>query len=90
MVCQRAGISCLEATVVSAYSTVTGLLGAAQRLGRFGHTDIQSELSSLFPVIEDVCEQYHDAELGAMYSFAPLADVMGMTHERADRRLFMS
>jgi len=25
-----------------------------------------------------------------MCSFAPLADVMGMRHERADRRLFMS
>jgi len=25
-----------------------------------------------------------------MCSFAPLADVMGMAHERADRRLFMS
>ncbi|MFD1641434.1 urease accessory protein UreF [Halohasta litorea] len=90
VVAQRAGLGCREAAVVSAYSTVAGLLGAAQRLGRFGHTDIQSQLSRLFPVIEDVCEQYRDAELGAMYSFAPLADVMGMTHERADRRLFMS
>jgi len=90
MVAQRAGISCSEAALISAYSTVTGLLGAAQRLGRFGHTDIQSQLSTLFPVIEEVCDRYYDAELGAMYSFAPLADVMGMTHERADRRLFIS
>ena len=90
VVCQRAGVSCREAAVVSAYSTTAGLLGAAQRLGRFGHTDIQSQLSALFPVIEEICEQYHDAELQAMCSFAPLADVMGMTHERADRRLFMS
>jgi len=90
MVCQQSGVDCREAAVVSAYSTVTGLLGAAQRLGRFGHTDIQAQLSGLFPVIEEVCEQYHDAELQSMCSFAPLADVMGMTHERADRRLFMS
>ncbi len=90
MVCQQSGVDCHEAALVSAYSTVTGLLGAAQRLGRFGHTDIQAQLSGLFPVIEAVCGQYHDTELQAMYSFAPLADVMGMTHERADRRLFMS
>ena len=90
MVAERAGIGPHEAALVSAYSTVTGLLGAAQRLGRFGHTDIQSELSRLFPTVEAVCEQYHDADLGAMCSFAPLADVMGMSHERADRRLFMS
>ncbi|MFW6321871.1 MAG: urease accessory protein UreF [Halohasta sp.] len=90
VVCQRAGLTAEEAAVVGAYSSVTGLLGAAQRLGRFGHTDIQSQLSRLFPVIESIAAQYSDADLRTMYSFAPLADVMGMAHERADRRLFMS
>ncbi|MEF8827488.1 MAG: urease accessory UreF family protein [Haloarcula sp.] len=90
VVCQQAGLGAREAALVSAYGSVTGLLGAAQRLGRFGHTAIQAQLSGLFPVIEDVCERYHDVDLGAMCSFAPLADVMGMAHERADRRLFMS
>jgi len=90
LLCQRAGIGRREAALVGAYSTVTGRLGAAQRLGRFGHTEIQSELAALFPTIESVCDRYHDADLAAMCSFAPLADVMGMRHERADRRLFMS
>ncbi|MFW5978359.1 MAG: urease accessory protein UreF [Halohasta sp.] len=90
VVAQSAGIGSHEAALMGAYSTVAGLLGAAQRLGRFGHTDIQSELSRLFPTVEAVCEEYHDADLGSMCSFAPLADVMGMSHERADRRLFMS
>ncbi|GAB7010087.1 urease accessory protein UreF [Halorubrum trueperi] len=90
VVCQRAGIGVREAALVSAYASVAGLLAAAQRLGRFGHTAIQSQLAELFPVIEEVCDRYHDAELDAMCSFAPLADVMGMSHERADRRLFMS
>jgi urease accessory protein len=90
LVCEQAGISRSEAAVVSAYSTVTGLLGAAQRLGRFGHTDIQAQLSALSPVVETVCDRYHDADHREMYSFAPLADVMGMSHENANRRLFMS
>jgi urease accessory protein len=90
VVCQRAGLSSREAALVSAYASVSGLLAAAQRLGRFGHTAVQSQLSEQFPVIEEVCDRYHDAELSAMCSFAPLADVMGMSHERADRRLFMS
>jgi Urease accessory protein UreF len=90
VVCQQAGLGAREAALVSAYGSVTGLLGAAQRLGRFGHTAIQAQLSELFPVIEEIVEQYYDADLGAMCSFAPLADVMGMAHERADRRLFMS
>ena len=90
VVCQQAGLGCREAALVSAYGSVTGLLGAAQRLGRFGHTAIQAQLSTLFPVIEEICEGYYDANLTAMCSFAPLADVRGMAHERADRRLFMS
>jgi len=89
-VCHASGLQCREAALVSAYSSVTGLLGAAQRLGRFGHTAIQAQLAELFPTIESVCERYHDAELTAMCSFAPLADIRGMEHERADRRLFMS
>jgi Urease accessory protein UreF len=90
VVCQQASLDCREAALVSAYGSVTGLLGAAQRLGRFGHTAIQALLSRLFPVMEDICDRYHKTDLTAMCSFAPLADVMGMAHERADRRLFMS
>lgn len=90
VVCSRAGLDDREAALVSAYTSVTGLLAAAQRLGRFGHTAIQSQLSRLFPVMSAVCDRYHDTDLRAMCSFAPLADAMGMRHERADRRLFMS
>lgn len=90
VVAQRAGIDRREACLVGAYSFATGILGAAQRLGRFGHTDIQAQLAALLPVIESVCAEYADADLETLASFAPLAETMGMAHERADRRLFMS
>ncbi|MHC3436786.1 urease accessory protein UreF [Natrialbaceae archaeon A-gly3] len=90
VVTQRAGIERADACLVGAYSVVTELLGAAQRLGRFGHTDIQTQLAELLPVVESVCAEYHDAQLESLASFAPLAETMGMAHERADRRLFMS
>ncbi|WP_226042083.1 urease accessory UreF family protein [Natrinema sp. DC36] len=84
------GLSRLEACLAHAYSFVSGLLGAAQRLGRFGHTEIQSVLERLEPTITEVCERHVDDEPAAMASFAPLAEIMGMNHERAGRRLFMS
>ncbi|MDG5759590.1 urease accessory UreF family protein [Natronococcus sp. A-GB1] len=84
------GLPRLEACLTHAYSFVTGLLGAAQRLGRFGHTEIQTVLADLEPVIEAVCERHVDDDVAAMTSFAPLAEIMGMRHERAGRRLFMS
>jgi urease accessory protein len=88
--CQQAGLGAREAALVSAYASVTGLLGAAQRLGRFGHTAIQSQLAALFPTIEAVADRYHDADVETLCSFAPRTDIMGMQHEHADRRLFMS
>ena len=90
VVAQAAGIDRRTACLVGAYSFVTELLGAAQRLGRFGHTDIQAQLTELLTVAESVCDRYADSGLEALASFAPLAEIMGMAHERADRRLFMS
>jgi urease accessory protein len=90
VVTQSAGIDRQTACLVGAYSFVTELLGAAQRLGRFGHTDIQAQLTQLLSVVESISAAYVDADLDELASFAPLAEVMGMRHERADRRLFMS
>ncbi|KDE60574.1 urease accessory protein UreF [Halostagnicola sp. A56] len=90
VVAAQRGLSKREACLAQAYSFVTGVLGATQRLGRFSHTDIQSILAALLPVITDVCDRHVDDEIAAMASFAPLTEIMGMRHERAGRRLFMS
>lgn len=90
MITRRAGIGRWEACLVGAYSFVTDLLGAAQRLGRFGHTDVQSTLADLQPTMVRVCDEYVDEDLENLASFAPLAETMSMAHERADERLFMS
>ncbi len=90
VVAAERGLSRLESCLSHAYSFVTGLLGAAQRLGRFGHTEIQSVLEEFEAVITAGCECHVDDDSTAMASFAPMAEIMGMRHERAGRRLFMS
>lgn len=90
VVARRRGLSRERACLVYVYSFATGLLGAAQRLGRFGHTEIQELLADLRPLLVDVCERHGDRDLAAMRSFAPTVELMGIGHERADRRLFMS
>lgn len=87
---RRRGLSRDRACLVFCYSFVTDLLGAAQRLGRLGHTEIQEVLVDLRPVLVEVCERYAGRDLAAMRSFAPAVELMGMGHENADRRLFMS
>ncbi|MEM4780956.1 MAG: urease accessory UreF family protein [Halalkalicoccus sp.] len=84
------GLSEREARLVYGYAFVTGLLGAAQRLLRLGHTEIQSILHGLFPAIEAAEREAAGRELDQLRSCAPLIDVQGTRHERADRRLFVS
>jgi urease accessory protein len=84
------GISESDARLVCGYAFVTGLLGAAQRLLRLGHTEIQWILHELFPVIEEVEGACADRELEQLRSCTPLIGVQGMRHERAERRLFVS
>ncbi|MCU4742445.1 urease accessory protein UreF [Natronoglomus mannanivorans] len=87
---QQKGLEREQACQAQAYSFVVGLLGAAQRLGRFGHTEIQAVLEALLPDLEATCARHLDDSLEDMGAFAPAAEVMGMRHERAGRRLFMS
>lgn len=84
------GISEREARLVFGYAFVTGLLGAAQRLLRLGHTEIQRILHDLFAVIEEVEREAAGRGLEELRSTVPLIDVEGMRHERAGRRLFVS
>ncbi|WP_380678945.1 urease accessory protein UreF [Salinigranum sp. GCM10025319] len=90
LVARRQGIARDEACLLACHSFVVGLLGAAQRLVRLTHTDAQRLLSDLNPVIAEVCETYAGRDPETMAPFAPLVDVMGMGHERAERRLFVS
>ncbi|AUV80271.1 urease accessory protein UreF [Salinigranum rubrum] len=90
LVARRQGIAREDACLLACHSFVVGLLGAAQRLVRLTHTDAQRLLTTLRPVMCDVCETYAGRDPETMAPFAPLVDVMGMGHERAERRLFVS
>lgn len=90
LLAQREGIPVERTRLLAGHSFVVGLLGAAQRLAGIGHTDTQAVLTALRPVIASVCAEYAEAGLAEMQSFAPRIELMGMAHERADRRLFVS
>jgi urease accessory protein len=90
LVAQREGIPADRARLLAGHSFLVGLLGAAQRLAGIGHTETQAVLTELRPVVASVCAEHAEADLGQMQSFAPRIELMGMTHERAQRRLFVS
>jgi urease accessory protein len=85
-----AGVDAREACLLSCHELATAQLGAAQRLLRLGHTDVQRVLDELRPTMVAAVEDSADRSLAEMTPFAPLVDVLSAEHERADRRLFVS
>jgi urease accessory protein len=84
------GIARREALLIELYTFSTSLLGAAMRLIRLDHMEAQQILARLKPLIVRVVRENMDKGLQEMRAFAPLIDVMGMVHERAHVRLFVS
>lgn len=90
LVAQHEGIAADRTRLLAGHSFLVGLLGAAQRLAGIGHTETQAVLTALRPVVASVCAEHAEADLAKMQSFAPRIELMGMAHERAQRRLFVS
>jgi urease accessory protein len=84
------GISRQEAVLIELYTVATSLLGAAMRLIRLDHEEAQRILARLKPLMVRVAEENLDKDSEEMLAFAPLIDIMGMAHERATIRMFIS
>jgi urease accessory protein len=84
------GIPRRDAVLIELYTFTTSILGAAMRLIRLDHEEAQVILGRLKPLMVRVSEENMDKALEEMRSFAPLIDIMGMAHERATIRMFIS
>ncbi len=84
------GIARKEAVLIELYTFSTSILGAAMRLIRLDHEEAQLILGRLKPLMVRVAEESMDRSPSEMRAFAPLIDIMGMAHERASIRMFIS
>jgi len=84
------GIPRKEAVLIELYTFATSLLGAAMRLIRLDHEEAQLILARLKPLMVRVAEENMDRSPSEMRAFAPLIDIMGMAHERASIRMFIT
>jgi urease accessory protein len=83
------GMGEADAILVSAYSTASGLIAAAVRLGRIGAVEAQAVLAALLPAIAEAAAPpvAPDAQIE---SFLPWVDVAASRQARAHLRLFAS
>ena len=90
VVSQVAGIEEEDAVLAFLHSFVTGLLGAAIRLGILGHIQAQQLLLQLAPNIEKAYKIASKIKLENMNSCTPTIDIAQMQHQNLQRRLFAS
>ena len=90
VVAQVAGISEQDAILGFLHSFVTGLLGAAIRLGVIGHLQAQQLLLNLASDIELTYHQAQSINLDQMWSCTPTIDLAQMQHHKLNTRLFAS
>ncbi len=90
VVSQVAQISEEDAALGFLHSFVTGLLGAAIRLGILGHIQAQQLLQQLAPDIEGAYHIANKLRLEDMSSATPTIDIAQMQHQKLQRRLFAS
>jgi len=90
LVAARSGVGERRACLVACHEFATAFTGAAQRLLRLGHTDVQRVLDDCRPAMVEAVETSADRTLDDLTAFTPLVDVLSAAHERADRRLFVS
>jgi urease accessory protein len=82
------GMSETDAITFSGYTTASGLIAAAVRLGRIGAVEAQAVLTALLPTIAELSTPMApDAEIE---SFVPWVDAAAARQGRAHLRLFAS
>lgn len=86
----RLGIRRERALAGELYAFSASAVGAAVRLAFIDHRVAQAVLHALKPVIAEVASIHCNSRVRDIASSAPLIDIMGMRHERAELRLFMS
>lgn len=90
VVARVAGLSMQSTVLAFTHGFVTGLLGAAIRLGAVGHLDSQQIRLRLTADMATICQNCEGRSLDDMWSCTPLIDLAQMRQAKLSRRLFAS
>ena len=90
VVAQVAGLDEQSAMTAFVHGFVTGLLGAAIRLGAVGHLQAQQIRLNLSEEMAKVCVEAGSLSLEEMWSCTPMIDIAQMRQAKLSRRLFAS
>ncbi len=72
------------------YGFTVGVVGAALRLGLIQHFEGQKIIHSIKPIISQTIKEYSNKSLFEMWQFAPQIDIVQMSHEKMDSKMFIT
>lgn len=84
------GISKLDACMMMLYSFCTSIAGAALRMGIIDHFGAQKIIHNSKPVISLAAEKNIDMPFSNIWQFAPEIDLMQISHEQMDSKMFIT
>ena len=90
IVARIAGLSQESSAIAFTHGLVTGLLGAAIRLGALGHLEAQQIRLSLTADMTAICQVAAGQSIDEMWSCTPTIDLAQMRQAKLPRRLFAS
>lgn len=79
-----------RAALIMLYSFSVSIVGAALRLGMLQHFDGQKLIDQLKPPILKVIKENIDRPLEGMWQFAPSIDIIQISHERMNSKMFIT
>ncbi len=72
------------------YGFTVGIVGAALRLGLIHHFEGQKIIHSIKPIISKTIKEYSNKSLFEMWQFTPQIDIVQMSHEKMDSKMFIT
>jgi urease accessory protein len=79
-----------KAALTMLYSFSVSIVGAALRLGMLQHFDGQKVIDELKPTILKVIKENINRPLEGMWQFAPSTDIIQISHERMNSKMFIT
>jgi len=88
--CNALKIKKEKSMMMMMYGFTVSIVGAALRLGLIQHFEGQKIIHSIKPIISQTVKEYSNKSLSEMWQFAPQTDIVQMSHEKMDSKMFIT
>jgi len=88
--CNALKINKEKSMMMMMYGFTVGIVGAALRLGLIQHFEGQKIIHNIKPIIRQTIKEYSNKSILEMWQFSPQMDIVQMSHEKMDSKMFIT